>query len=241
MDVRVTGPGAMTPLGVDMPHPWAGMRSIAGGMGYPEGERARELPVRIAGRLADLPELPSERFAVVLGTSTGGAAFPSAENRWTRQAVPMLSSAFARPEPRSLPQMTALSMSNGDQVRAGRPFGAWRNAFVVAEGDAAAAPERADHARPCPSRPHNGPGARTGPTAAHSTASGVAEHVHDHGLSTPQDDTCESDVITESVGTHTVVTATKYMTGHIPGASGAMGTAVAVPRSRRVRDSSGSR
>ncbi|MET9763801.1 beta-ketoacyl-[acyl-carrier-protein] synthase family protein [Streptomyces sp. NPDC006372] len=55
VDVWVTGLGATTPLGGDMPSTWAAMRDGANGIGRLEDEWARELPVRIAGRLAVSP------------------------------------------------------------------------------------------------------------------------------------------------------------------------------------------
>ena len=46
---------------------------------------------------------------------------------------------------------------------------------------------------------------------------------HAHATSTPQGDVAEAQAIAQAVGTHPVVTATKSMTGHLLGASGALG------------------
>ena len=54
------------------------------------------------------------------------------------------------------------------------------------------------------------------------------DHVHAHATSTPQGDLAEAEAIAETVGTHPVVTATKSMTGHLVGASGALGAMCAV-------------
>jgi 3-oxoacyl-[acyl-carrier-protein] synthase II len=162
-------------------------------------------------------------------------------------------------------QMMALSTSNDDPAHASRPFDAQRNGFVLAEGGAVVVLERADHARARAARAHaTALGAGTSSSAAHITASDVAGqvramtlslrdaritredvgHVHAHATSTPQGDACESDAIAQAIGTHAVVTATKSMTGHMLGASGAMGAAAAVlalrdgivPATRNLRE-----
>ncbi|MGW6511706.1 hypothetical protein ACWGCP_30000 [Streptomyces niveus] len=52
--------------------------------------------------------------------------------------------------------------------------------------------------------------------------------VHAHATSTPQGDAAEADAIAEAVGGHPAVTATKSMTGHLLGASGALGALATV-------------
>lgn len=56
----------------------------------------------------------------------------------------------------------------------------------------------------------------------------AVDHVHAHATSTPQGDLVEAASITEAVGTHAAVTATKSMTGHLFGAAGAMGALAAL-------------
>jgi 3-oxoacyl-[acyl-carrier-protein] synthase II len=53
-------------------------------------------------------------------------------------------------------------------------------------------------------------------------------HVHAHATSTPAGDVVEAEAIATAIGSHPVVTATKSMTGHLLGASGALGAAAAV-------------
>ncbi|NUU20134.1 MAG: beta-ketoacyl-ACP synthase, partial [Streptomycetaceae bacterium] len=53
-------------------------------------------------------------------------------------------------------------------------------------------------------------------------------HVHAHATSTPKGDLVEAQSITEAVGTHPVVTATKSMTGHLFGVAGALGAVAAI-------------
>lgn len=48
-------------------------------------------------------------------------------------------------------------------------------------------------------------------------------HVHAHATSTPGGDLAEADAVAKALGEHPVVTATKSMTGHMLGASGAFG------------------
>jgi 3-oxoacyl-[acyl-carrier-protein] synthase II len=53
-------------------------------------------------------------------------------------------------------------------------------------------------------------------------------HVNAHATSTPTGDLTEARSITEALGTHPAVTATKSMTGHMCGAAGAMGAVATV-------------
>ncbi|MFD6424067.1 beta-ketoacyl-[acyl-carrier-protein] synthase family protein [Streptomyces sp. NPDC060198] len=146
-------------------------------------------------------------------------------------------------------QMMALSTSNDAPEHASRPFDKGRNGFVLGEGGAVVVLERADHARARGSRAHGALlGAGISSSAVHITASDVSGQVramsqslrdagvsgadvglvHAHATSTPQGDVAEARAIAQAVGTHPVVTATKSMTGHLLGASGALGAMVSV-------------
>ncbi|WP_328536567.1 beta-ketoacyl-[acyl-carrier-protein] synthase family protein [Streptomyces sp. NBC_00344] len=162
-------------------------------------------------------------------------------------------------------QMMALSTSNGDPAGASRPFDATRNGFVLGEGAAVLVLESAGHARGRGALPYGAvAGAGTTSSARHITASdpgGQARairaalrdadlgpddigHVHAHATSTPQGDLAEAEAIGTAVGVHPVITATKSMTGHLLGASGALGAMAAVlalrdgvvPPTRNVRE-----
>ncbi|MFF3520441.1 beta-ketoacyl-[acyl-carrier-protein] synthase family protein [Streptomyces sp. CAI-21] len=146
-------------------------------------------------------------------------------------------------------QMMALSTSNDAPETASRPFDKRRNGFVLGEGGALVVLERADHARARGSRAHGrllGTGISS--SASHITASDLPGQVramsqslrdaglsgtdvgvvHAHATSTPQGDVAEAQAIAQAVGTHPVVTATKSMTGHLLGASGALGAMAAI-------------
>ncbi|NUV78083.1 beta-ketoacyl synthase [Streptomyces fungicidicus] len=145
-------------------------------------------------------------------------------------------------------QMMALSTSNDAPETASRPFDKRRNGFVLGEGGAPVVLESADHARARGSRAHGrllGTGISS--SASHITASdlpgqvramsqslrdaglsGTDVVVHAHATSTPQGDVAEAQAIAQAVGTHPVVTATKSMTGHLLGASGALGAMAAI-------------
>ncbi|MFE2975111.1 beta-ketoacyl-[acyl-carrier-protein] synthase family protein [Streptomyces sp. NPDC059258] len=141
-------------------------------------------------------------------------------------------------------QMMALSSDNDAPEHASRPFDRSRNGFVLGEGGAVVVLERADHARARSSRAYGTLlGAGISSSAVHITASDVPGQVramsqslrdagvsgtdvglvHAHATSTPQGDLAEAQAIAQAVGTHPVVTATKSMTGHLLGASGALG------------------
>ncbi|WP_405753890.1 beta-ketoacyl-[acyl-carrier-protein] synthase family protein [Streptomyces sp. NBC_01020] len=146
-------------------------------------------------------------------------------------------------------QMMALSTANDDPDGASRPFDAARGGFVLGEGAAVLVLESAEHARARTARAHGAvAGAGTTSSAQHITASdpdGQARairkalrdaeltptdigHVHAHATSTPQGDLAEAEAVAAAVGTHPVVTATKSMTGHLLGASGALGAMAAI-------------
>ncbi|MFJ5987031.1 beta-ketoacyl-[acyl-carrier-protein] synthase family protein [Lentzea sp. NPDC092896] len=149
----------------------------------------------------------------------------------------------------SFAQMRALSTENATPEKACRPFDATRSGFVLGEGAAVMVLERADHAKARGARAHGAVlGAGISSSAVHITASdtdgqvraitkAMADgglqpadigHVHAHATSTPQGDLAEAQAIAKAVGTHPVVTATKSMTGHLLGASGALGAIVSI-------------
>ncbi|MFC1418956.1 beta-ketoacyl-[acyl-carrier-protein] synthase family protein [Streptacidiphilus cavernicola] len=146
-------------------------------------------------------------------------------------------------------QMTALSTRNDDPDAASRPFDLDRDGFVMGEGAAVLVLERADLAAARAARVHALlAGAGLTSSAVHITASdehgqvrairqalesgGLTPldvgHVHAHATSTPSGDLVEAAAVASALGSHPVVTATKSMTGHLLGASGALGAAVAV-------------
>lgn len=142
-------------------------------------------------------------------------------------------------------QMRAMSTRNDDPTTASRPFDIGRDGFVLGEGAGIMVLERRDHAvargaqiygtlagigmsndayhitAPEP----NGAGGTRAITKA--LRSGGLErsdvgHVNAHATSTPVGDLAESKTILRAIGDHPVVTATKSMTGHMLGASGAV-------------------
>lgn len=146
-------------------------------------------------------------------------------------------------------QMMALSTANDDPAGASRPFDAARDGFVLGEGAAVLVLERAEFARSRGARPHGVlVGAGVTSSGRHITASDSAGQVrairtalrsgglapedvglvHAHATSTPQGDVAEADAIAGAVGGHPAVTATKSMTGHLLGASGALGALATV-------------
>ncbi|GGJ90982.1 3-oxoacyl-ACP synthase [Streptomyces camponoticapitis] len=146
-------------------------------------------------------------------------------------------------------RMMALSTANDDPAGASRPFDARRDGFVLGEGAAVLVLERAEFARSRGARAHGVlAGAGVTSSGGHITASDPAGQVrairtalrsgglapedvglvHAHATSTPQGDVAEADAVAEAVGGHPVVTATKSMTGHLLGASGALGAMATV-------------
>lgn len=147
-------------------------------------------------------------------------------------------------------RMLALSSDNDRPEHACRPFHRTRNGFVLGEGCALLVLEGADHARARGVRRPYGRvlGAGVTSSASHITASDVSGqvrairqalrdadvdpaavgHVHAHATSTPHGDAAEAEAIAAAIGTHPAVTATKSMTGHPLGASGALGAIAAL-------------
>ncbi|GAA3195161.1 beta-ketoacyl-ACP synthase II [Actinocorallia longicatena] len=141
-------------------------------------------------------------------------------------------------------QMRALSTRNDSPATASRPFDTSRDGFVMGEGAAVMVLESAEFAAARGATIH-GRVAGSGITSSanHITASdpdgqarairlaledgGLSaldvDHVHAHATSTPQGDVAEAEAIATALGDHPVVTATKSMTGHLIGASGALG------------------
>ncbi|MFD9069049.1 beta-ketoacyl-[acyl-carrier-protein] synthase family protein [Streptomyces lasiicapitis] len=150
--------------------------------------------------------------------------------------LPFIVAAFA--------QMKALSLDKGDPAAVSRPFDARHSGFVIAEGAALLVLERAEFARARGARVYGAlAGAAVNSSARHISASDVEGqvlaiqaalrdadlapqdigHVHAHATSTPAGDAAEAKAITKAIGIHAAVTATKSMTGHMLGASGAFG------------------
>ena len=146
-------------------------------------------------------------------------------------------------------QAKAHSTRNDAPERASRPFDVDRDGFVIGEGAAVVVLERAGFASARGARAHArlaGAGVTSDAhhiTAAHPdgqvramrralTSAGLSplaiEHVHAHATSTPKGDLVETRSVTEAIGTHPAVTATKSMTGHLFGAAGAIGAIAAI-------------
>jgi 3-oxoacyl-[acyl-carrier-protein] synthase II len=146
-------------------------------------------------------------------------------------------------------QARALSRRNDAPQEASRPFDAGRDGFVLGEGAALVVLEREEFAAARGGRAHATlAGAGTTSDAHHITAADAAGqvramrlaldsagldaldvgHVNAHATSTPTGDLTETRSITEALGTHPAVTATKSMTGHMCGAAGAMGAIAAI-------------
>ncbi|HEV7934618.1 MAG TPA: beta-ketoacyl-[acyl-carrier-protein] synthase family protein [Actinomadura sp.] len=146
-------------------------------------------------------------------------------------------------------QMRALSKREDAPQNASRPFDVGRDGFVMGEGAAVMVLERAEFAAARSARVHGVlAGGSVTSSASHITASEVSgqeramrqalgaaglspldvDLVHAHATSTPQGDIAEAQAIASGIGTHPLVTATKSMTGHLIGASGALGAMCAV-------------
>ncbi|MER5562158.1 beta-ketoacyl-[acyl-carrier-protein] synthase family protein [Streptomyces sp. NPDC002506] len=146
-------------------------------------------------------------------------------------------------------QMKALSTQDGDPAAVSRPFDADRSGFVMGEGAGLVVLERGGFARARGARVYGSvAGAAVTSSADHITASDVAGQVraiesalrdaelgpsdigvvHAHATSTPSGDLAEAEAVAKAIGTHPVVTATKSMTGHMLGASGAVGAIAAL-------------
>ncbi|WKU48260.1 beta-ketoacyl-[acyl-carrier-protein] synthase family protein [Streptomyces sp. VNUA116] len=146
-------------------------------------------------------------------------------------------------------QMKALSTDDGDPAAVSRPFDAARSGFVMAEGSGVVVLERAGFARACSARAYGKlAGAAVSSSAHHITASDAEgqvhavrtalrdaglgprdiDNVHAHATSTESGDLAEAQAIASALGGHVAVTATKSMTGHMLGASGAVAAIAAL-------------
>jgi 3-oxoacyl-[acyl-carrier-protein] synthase II len=148
----------------------------------------------------------------------------------------------------------AVSLRNDEPERASRPFDRDRDGFVLSEGAAVAVVESLDHAQARGARIYAEIiGYATGSEAFHIAAplpdgigvaacmqaalesAGIApeevDYVNAHATSTPLGDVNETQGIKLVFGAHAqrlAVSATKSMTGHLIGASGALETLVTV-------------
>ncbi|KDA41567.1 beta-ketoacyl synthase [Frankia sp. BMG5.23] len=146
-------------------------------------------------------------------------------------------------------QMKALSTRHGDPAAASRPFDADRDGFVLGEGAGLLVLERAGFAAARGARVYAvAAGAATNSDALDIVTADPAgqrraieaalagagltptdiDLVHAHATSTPVGDPLEAEAITQTIGTHPAVTATKSMTGHMLGAAGAVGAIATV-------------
>jgi 3-oxoacyl-[acyl-carrier-protein] synthase II len=142
-------------------------------------------------------------------------------------------------------QMRAMSTRNDDPATASRPFDKDRDGFIIGEGAGVVVLERRSQAQARGAKIYATlAGIGMSNDAYHITApepegegsvraiakalksaglspSDIA-HVNAHATSTPVGDVAESKTILRAIGPHPVVTATKSMTGHMLGASGAV-------------------
>ncbi|MET8720202.1 beta-ketoacyl-[acyl-carrier-protein] synthase family protein [Streptomyces misionensis] len=146
-------------------------------------------------------------------------------------------------------QMKALSTRSVDPEAVSRPFDVDRSGFVMGEGVGMMVLERAEFARSRGARAYGTlAGSAVTSSANHITASDAEGQalamelalrnadlspadigvVHAHATSTETGDLAEAEAIGRVVGSHTAVTATKSMTGHMMGASGAVGAMAAL-------------
>lgn len=146
-------------------------------------------------------------------------------------------------------QSRALSTRNDHPEKASRPFDVGRDGFVMAEGSAVLVLEDEEHARARGATVHGVVAgaaltsdafdivggdpqnqARTITQAVRSAGlvPGDVGLVHAHATSTPAGDVNEATAIRTALGVPPPVTSTKGATGHLLGASGALGALAAV-------------
>ncbi|WP_251152725.1 beta-ketoacyl-[acyl-carrier-protein] synthase family protein [Cellulosimicrobium sp. Marseille-Q4280] len=146
-------------------------------------------------------------------------------------------------------QSRALSTRNDHPEKASRPFDVGRDGFVMAEGSAVLVLESEEHARARGATVHGVVAGAALTSDAFDIVGGDPENqartitqavrsaglepgdvglVHAHATSTPAGDANEATAIRAALGTPPPVTSTKGATGHLLGASGALGVLTAV-------------
>jgi 3-oxoacyl-[acyl-carrier-protein] synthase II len=149
----------------------------------------------------------------------------------------------------ALAQTRALSRREDEPAAASRPFDRDRDGFVLGEGAAVLVLEREDVARARGASIHAWLEGAAVTSDAYDIVAADPENqartmrlalasagrsgpdvgfVHAHATSTPLGDLNESRAIRGAIGDHVAVTATKSMTGHLLGASGALGALATV-------------
>lgn len=227
--LRLTGPGRLSPFTVPMLMPNASAAVVSVEFGARGGAHA---PTSACAAGAEAIALGADliragRSDVVIAGGTEACIHPFAL------------SAFAR--------MGALSTRHHDPEGASRPFDTGRDGFVMAEGAAVVVLQRAEDVPAERRRAHLlGSGIssdardlvapdRDGQVAAMRGAlrdGGIGADdvswVHAHATSTPKGDRVEAGAIAEAVRPGVTTTATKSMTGHLLGASGAVGAVATI-------------
>ncbi|WP_454042476.1 beta-ketoacyl-[acyl-carrier-protein] synthase family protein [Cellulosimicrobium sp. Marseille-Q8652] len=146
-------------------------------------------------------------------------------------------------------QSRALSTRNDHPEKASRPFDVGRDGFVMAEGSAVLVLEDEEHARARGATVHGVVAGAALTSDAFDIVGGDPENqartitqavrsaglvpgdvglVHAHATSTPAGDVNEATAIRTALGVPPPVTSTKGATGHLLGASGALGALAAV-------------
>ncbi|MFF4229788.1 beta-ketoacyl-[acyl-carrier-protein] synthase family protein [Streptomyces sp. NPDC001820] len=219
------GPGRVSPLAVTMLMPNGPAAAVSLDLGARAGAHA---PTSACASGA-------EAIAMGLAILRAGRADVVVAGG-TEACIGRLSmAAFAR--------MGALSSRHEEPERASRPFDSARDGFVMAEGAGAVVLERTESARARGARVYAtlaGTGmssdahAMTAPSAdgqvsairqaLRSGGLGPPDivHVNAHAPGTPVGDRIEASALLESIGPHTLVTATKSITGHLIGGAGAI-------------------
>jgi 3-oxoacyl-[acyl-carrier-protein] synthase II len=149
----------------------------------------------------------------------------------------------------AMAQTRALSRHEGDPTQASRPFDVARDGFVLGEGAAMLVLETEEHAlargatilafldgtavtSDAADMTNADPENQARTMSIAMRLAGVSGDdvglVHAHATSTQLGDVNESQAILSAIGSHPVVTATKSMTGHALGASGAIGALATV-------------
>ncbi|MFE9233029.1 beta-ketoacyl-[acyl-carrier-protein] synthase family protein [Cellulosimicrobium funkei] len=143
----------------------------------------------------------------------------------------------------------AMSTRNDEPERASRPFDVDRDGFVMGEGSTLLVLEREEHARARGAVVHGVVSGAALTSDAYDIVGGDPENqartitmalrsaglspedvglVHAHATATPVGDVNEADALRAALGMPPPVTSTKGATGHLLGASGALGVLVAL-------------